>query len=203
MLPVVVAAAMLGVFAIGPLFGLPLIGRYVRTTSILLMLFYGVAVAGWMLLPRGSAARKRWMVAGLVALVASVAYLPAHASMLRGLESRTAASGLVYADLRDVGQSPVVRDAFARCAPLSTADRRPIPYLRHWLGGEPGSVGTVASGASPLGRMLLVPRRVATTRRFYRETMPRVKPPAGYRTLYRNRSWRVYAAEECVTRPPS
>jgi hypothetical protein len=203
MLPLAVAGAMLVVFAIGPIFGLPLIGRYVRTTSILLMLFYGLAVAGWMLLPPGSRERRRWMAAGLVALAASVVYLPSHLDMLRSLDRRTAWSGTVYADLRDVAKAPAVRDAFAACRPLSTADRRPIPYIRFWLDGPPGSVGTIADGASPLGKLLLVPRRVKTTRRFYRETLPRVERPAGWRTLYSNRSWRVYAAEDCITRPPS
>ena len=37
---------MIAVFMIGPFFGLPLIGRYVRTPSVLLALFYGLAVAG-------------------------------------------------------------------------------------------------------------------------------------------------------------
>ena len=66
------------VFMIGPFFGLPLIGRYVRTPAVLLALFYGLAVCGWMLLDpgrgaphldRGSAARGRRC---------SIAFLPWH-----------------------------------------------------------------------------------------------------------------------------
>ena len=45
-LPLAVAAAMLAVFLASPLFGLPLIGRYVRTPAVLLALFYGLAVFG-------------------------------------------------------------------------------------------------------------------------------------------------------------
>ena len=64
-LPVAVVVAMLAVFAIGPIFGLPLIGRYVRTPAELLTLFFGLAVAGWMLLPEGRD-RTRWtVVAGI------------------------------------------------------------------------------------------------------------------------------------------
>ena len=196
-LPLVVAAAMLAVFAVGPIFGLPLIGRYVRTASILLMLFYGLAVAGWMLLPEGRE-RRRWMVAGLVALAASVVWLPWHLDMLRSLDRRTAGAGEVYEDLRAAGRAPEVRSAFAACGPLATADRRPIPYIRWWLEGEPGSVGTLEGAASPLGELLLSPRRVKTIRRFYREALPPEQVPPGWRTIYRNRSWRVDAAPSCV-----
>src|SRR4051812_3973738 len=52
-LPLAAAATTTAVFAIGPVFGLPLIGRYVRTPSVLLALFYGLAVFGWQLLPEG------------------------------------------------------------------------------------------------------------------------------------------------------
>ena len=116
--------------------------------------------------------------------------------MLEGLDRRFELDGRLYADLRDVGDAPAVRAAFGRCAPLSTAEHRPIPYIRWWLDGDPGSVGTIRNGASPLGRLLLVPRDVANVRRFYRENFPRrtARRPPGWRTLYSNRTWKVYAA---------
>ena len=107
-LPVVVALAMTLVFAIGPLFGLPLIGRYLRTPAILMALFYGLAVCGWMLLPQGRA-RRGWLVAGMVALALSVVFLPRHFNMLEGLHNRIERDGRLYADLRDVGTAPPVR----------------------------------------------------------------------------------------------
>ncbi len=195
-LPVVVAAAMTAVFAIGPVFGLPLIGRYLRTPAILLALFYGLAVCGWALLPEGRA-RRRWLAAGMFALALSVAFIPRHADMLEGVHKAIERNGRLYADLRSLGQAKPVRDAFAACAPLSAADHRPIPYLRYWLDGRPGSVGTVESGASPLGRLLVVPRSVPHVRGFYKKNFPRYKPPASYSRLYGNGSWLVYAAPNC------
>jgi hypothetical protein len=35
-------------------------------------------------------------------------------------------------------------------------------------------------------------------RRFYDEEYPRIEPPADYRLVYRNDSWRVFAAPECA-----
>src|SRR5215216_345545 len=72
MLPLAAAAAMTAVFAVGPLFGLPLTGRYVRTPSVLLALFYGLAVCGWMLLPPGRE-RRIWLGVGGVAAARSPA----------------------------------------------------------------------------------------------------------------------------------
>src|SRR5215212_4066043 len=92
-LPLAVAAAMLTVFLASPLFGLPLIGRYVRTPAVLLALFYGLAVFGWRMLPRESEQRRRWAIAGVVAAGLSLAWLPWHVSMLSGLDDRLVYQG--------------------------------------------------------------------------------------------------------------
>src|SRR3954469_20795228 len=191
-LPLVAAAAMASIFFIGPIFGLPLIGRYLRTPAELLSLFYGLAVCGFLMLGPGRS-RDRWRIAGLVALGLSIAFLPWHAGMLRDLHRRSHRDGALYADLKAVAQAPRVKAAFTACAPLSTAEHRPIPYLRYWLGGDPGTVGTTEARASPLGKLFLAPRRTALAKRFYGVNLPRAAKPAGYRLLYGNRSYRVYA----------
>jgi hypothetical protein len=200
LLPLATVVAMTAVFAIGPLFGLPLIRRYVETPAALLTLFYGLAVCAGLIVRQ-----RRWQIAGLVALALSVAYLPWHARELSQIERRLDRDGPMYADLQRAAENPAVRQAFARCAPLTAGDHRPIPFVRFWLDGAPGSVTTVEAG-SPLGRMLLLPRRGPTTRRIYNDragTFPDVTPPAGWERIHRNRSWRVYAAPGCVTGPPS
>ena len=197
LLPLAVAAAMLAVFAAGPIFGLPLIGRYVRTPATLLMLFYGLAVVGWMLLPRGRT-RNIWTAVGVFCALLSVAFLPRHYTLLEGLDLRFERDGALYGGIYDVAKDARVKRAFAACQPLSVADHRPVPYLRNWLDGRPGSVGTVEGNMSPMGRVLVVPRDKRMTRRFYRENFPKVKPPPGYQRIYRNRAWKVYAAPDCA-----
>jgi hypothetical protein len=201
LLPLAVVAAMTLVFMVGPVFGLPLIGRYVRTPSVLLALFYGLAVCGWLVVhdPR---ARRLWLGAGVVTAALSVAFLPWHIGMLADLERRLDRDGTMYAELREAGRAPEVRAAMAACGGrISTSDHRPLPHLRYWLGTEPGTVGTIAAGASPLRDVLLTPRRVPLMRRFYQENFPRIDVPPGYREIYRNGAWRVLAAPGCVTRP--
>jgi hypothetical protein len=198
LLPLAVVVAMVAVFAVGPLFGLPLIRRYIATPSVLLCLFYGLAVFGWKLLPPGRA-RRGWLVAGVVAALLSVAYLPWHARLLNGVDRRMNRDGVLYGDLQQAMQAAPVRAAFAACPDLTAGDHRPMPYARFWLEGEPGTVSTVEGGASPMGDLLLMPVRGPSTRRIYPpEVFPDVAVPAGWRTVYENRSWRISAAPNCA-----
>src|SRR3954454_1096957 len=57
--PFVVAVLLVVGFAVSPIFGLPLIGRYIRTPAVLLTLFYGLGCFGWLMLPP-SKERFRW-----------------------------------------------------------------------------------------------------------------------------------------------
>ena len=197
-LPVAVIVAMLAVFAVGPVFGLPLIGRYVRTPAELMTLFFGLAVAGWMLLPR-SRERSWWIALAALCVLVFAAFIPRNVTLLRGLHTRVVREGAYYRTMHAITTSPRVKRAFATCAPVSVADHRPVPYLRYWLRGAPGSVNTIEDQAAPLGRILVVPRRSKVTNRFYRDAFPKgVHPPANYVRIYSNRSWRVLAAPGCA-----
>jgi hypothetical protein len=196
-LPFAVVVAMLAVFAMGPIFGLPLIGRYVRTPAELLTLFFGLAVCGWMLLPAGRE-RTRWTWAAGFCVVLFAIFVPKNVSLLRGLHTRVVREGAFYRSMRAAAESGRVRAAFSQCAPLSVADHRPVPYLRYWLHGDPGTVTTVEKHSDPLGRVLVLPRRSAATRRFYQSNFPPVMAPSGYVQIYANRSWRVLATPACA-----
>jgi hypothetical protein len=202
-LPLAVVVAMTLVFMAGPIFGLPLIGRYVRTPSVLLTLFYGLAVFGWMLLPAGRE-RRIWLGLGIFTAALSLAWLPWHLNMLQHTRENLVKRARVYAELRDAGRAPAVRGAVERCGSrVSAADHRPMPHLRWWLDLPPFGASTPEAGASPLQRVLLAPRDVRSARHFYADAYPRLEPPPDYRPVYRNRSWRVLAAPQCLTRPPA
>jgi len=194
LLPLAVVAAMTVVFMAGSLFGLPLIGRYVRTPSVLLAPFYGLAVAGFTLLPRTHPTRTHWMAAGAIAAALSLAWLPWHARMLDNLRDRITREGQAFADLEQAAEAPQTRAAFSACGSrITSGDRRPIPHLRYWLDADPGSVNTVHQGAGAMREVLLLRR----------DRSELVRAPAGYRRAYRNASWRVLAAPRCLTRPPA
>jgi hypothetical protein len=195
-LPLAVIGLLTAVFAVGPIFGLPLIARYIRTPSILLTVFFGLALVGWMSLPKGRE-RTAWTAAAVVTGGLFLAFLPSNLSMLYDLHTRSNREGAFWGGVRDVGEAAPVRRAFAACAPITSVDNRPIPYLRYWIDGDPGEVGTIDKNADPLGKLVLAPRHSFPTNRFYTDHFPEYTPPPGYRVLYQNRTWRVYAAAGC------
>jgi hypothetical protein len=197
LLPFVVAVVMLLVFLASPLFGLPLIGRYVRTPAVLLSVFYGLAVFGWQLLPVEHRERRGWTIAAAVAVVVSLAYLPWHVKLLHSLENRIDNQSAYYQDLRSVGENGMVRSVFARCGRIATADHRPIPHLRWWIDGAPGSIAPAGTPQARGAHVQLIPRRTRAMKRFYTTQFPDVQPRIGYRLVYRNASWKLYAAPSC------
>jgi hypothetical protein len=197
-LPLAVAAAMTAVFMIGPVFGLPLIGRYVRTPAVLLALFYGLAVCGWMLLAPGRS-RRNWMWVGIGTAALSVAFLPWHLGMLGDMRDNLDERARGYEQLRAIAHAPGVAAAVERCGDkVTAAEHRAMPHLRWWLDTPPFSLSTVEAGESPLQRVLVTPRDTRAMHRFYRDQFPQAEPPAGYARVARNGAWRVDAAPDCV-----
>jgi drug/metabolite transporter superfamily protein YnfA len=193
LIPLAIVVVLTAVFAVNPVFGLPLIARYMRVSAAVLMVFYGLAVFGWLLLEREHRERRLWMAVGAVAAVASLAYLPRLASEIQDVRERTATESARYESVRAVARTKAVRAAFAACPPLATTDHRPLPYLRWWLDGDPGSLVTLEGRHAGTGSLLIVPRHNERTKVFrWLENRSRPKPP-GWRRVARNGSWKVYA----------
>jgi hypothetical protein len=186
------AAAMVLVFAVNPVFGLPLIGRYVRTPSILLATFFGVAVAGWALLEPGRD-RRVWQALAALTVVVFAIFAPSNFRLIRYQREVFHRNAKLYADLRSTGRSHTVRSLAHRCGPLLTADHREIAHLRYWLDTDPGSVGTVEGTRNREPRLLLVPRDNLRNRLFFRANFPRATPALDSTRVYRNRSWKLYS----------
>jgi len=160
-------------------------------------------VAALSLKKKGTRDRTWWTAIASFCVLVFCVFIPKNVTLLRGLHTRVVREGAFYRTLRDVAQAPPVRAAFAACAPLSAPDHRPVPYLRYWLHGDPGSVDTVEKNKALVGRVLVLPRRSPITKRFYGVDYPHVTAPPGYVQIYANRAWRVLAAPGCPTGPPS
>jgi hypothetical protein len=70
-----------------------------------------------------------WRVAGVVCLVAFVAYSPVDADRLADLRARVRAANASYSELRDV-----VRPEARACAQLHVPDARLRPFVAYWAG---------------------------------------------------------------------
>lgn len=195
-LPLAASVVLVAVFAGGPVFGLPLIGRYIRTPSALLSVYFGIAVVGWRALAP-SRARTRWAVVGAAVLLLGLASLPGSLRRLGDLSQRRDRDAQLYGDLRALARRPAVRSAFARCGHVTAGDHRPVPYFRWWVGGNPGSVGTAERERLRPGALLLLPRRTPVPLRFYGPEFPRVPAPPGYVRLAATRSWKLLGPPGC------
>ena len=176
-LPLAVVVAMVAVFAVGPLFRLPLIRRYIATPAVLLTLFYGLAVAGWTMLPRGRANRLdgRGRAGGpAVGRLPPVAVRPPGS---RAGSTRTASSTATCRRWRR--RRCARRSRPARTSRPATTARCPT---RASGSTGPGRSSRPSSGASPMGKLLLMPVKGPTTRRIY---PPKVFPKVKTRTASR------------------
>lgn len=197
-IPLVVAGLLVLGFAAGPIFGLPLIGRYMRTPSMLLAIFYGAACLGWLSLA-ASRERTRWAIGGMVCIALSLVWIPPTVERLDGLKGRRDREARFYGGLRGIARSAPVQAAFAACPDVTASDHRPVPYLRWWLDGEPGSVRTIEDGTSAPGAIFVTPRPSKLQRVSYGDELPASTLPPGYVPVRGNRHWRVGAKPECRT----
>ena len=130
----------------------------------------------------------------MLAVIASLVYLPLHVNLLGDLERRYATDGPVYADLRETRPQPrPCAPPLERCGPIVTADHRPVPYLRWWLDADPGRCAPGGLRGRPGPPRAAPASHARLVRFFYRENFPRVQPPAGDQRVLRNRSWRAAA----------
>ena len=125
-----------------------------NATGLAVFLLPNLFIAGGILLAFTSLTRSR--LAMWLGIVLLIGWLLSQLSLLRGLHARSVREGSMYGDLREAGQASATRIAFAACAPLSTSDRRPIPYMRtvcSRMAWSPGSVSSHTRSAPRSTRM--------------------------------------------------
>jgi hypothetical protein len=168
--------------------GLPIITRYLLLTGIVLAIFAGGGVFGWLELLRG-ARRTWWARFGALALVGLLVFLPSQARRIDSLGNALATQEEIQARLGDI-----VRDGLA-CEPLAVPNRRPIPLLALWLEREPAKIAD-AQAALPVRGEYLVPRTAEVARDYILDRRDRDRslpdPPAGLRIVRRNSDWLLF-----------
>ena len=138
----IVPAALLGVgigtFVFVGLGGFSVIDRYLLVASMIVIVFAGVALAGWTMLLEGTTARRVWMGLALaVALAGTIATAIAldPSRLRRELSFRADA----HPALHDVLNDRRVRDGM-RCGPISVPNHKLIPDVRWILDLPDGAV---------------------------------------------------------------
>jgi hypothetical protein len=169
--------------------GLPILGRYLLVPAAILALFCGAGAFGWAELPQGHPWRRRWAWFGALTLVGLVAFIPAQVGRIGDLRDALRIQDAIQDDLHTL----IPR---LRCTPVTVPNHRPVPLLALWLDVEPRRVA-VAQERRPRGGTYVVPSSAHVARRYIldpRDVDPRIPPPpAGFRLVGANASWRAFA----------
>jgi hypothetical protein len=170
--------------------GLPLLVRYFLLPGVLFCLFAAVGALGWRTLPTSGDVRKRWSVAGAVAIAAFVVSVPWEVRSIDRLVSRHDASVRRERDLQRIVAVPAVEAAVRRCPRVETREFRARPELLYLYSERERPPTIVAS------KFLVV--RDGLLLRYSGEKEARV-PASGFRRIAQNATWT--ALERCTRSP--
>ncbi|TMM04502.1 MAG: hypothetical protein E6G10_04710 [Actinobacteria bacterium] len=188
-----------GTFVAVAVAGLSVIQRYLLVPSLVVMVFCGVALAGWTMLRRGSRVRTVWAV-GAVALVIFGVLFTALRVNVSKLDSELRFRGDAHAALERVLRTPAVK-AGIRCGAVSTPTHKLIPDVRWVADLGAGRVvaradtSRAAQQAARRGVALVVTGRGALARQVFVDSTvdPLVNlPPAGFRRVATSAYYAAY-----------
>ncbi|MDQ3492900.1 MAG: hypothetical protein M3452_06520 [Chloroflexota bacterium] len=137
-MPLALFCAGVGTFAAVGLGGLSVIARYLLVPSLMVMLFAGVAIAGWTMLNPGTWARRVWIAGAVCIVLGGVVFTATRVNLAR-LDNELAFRGQWRASLEQVLGGPEVRAGLA-CGPVSVPNHKLIPDVRWILDLPPGQV---------------------------------------------------------------
>jgi hypothetical protein len=143
-LPIVLFLSGVGTFFMVGVAGLSVIQRYLLVPSLMVMIFAGVAVAGWAMLRPGARVRRAWMLGSLALVLFGVVFTLTRVS-LSSIDAQLRFRGDAHAALSKLLDDPAVRAA-ERCGPISTPTHKLIPDVR-WLADK--RAGRVVARADP------------------------------------------------------
>ena len=129
-MPLALLAVGIGTFVIVGLGGFSVIDRYLLVSSMMVMVFCAVALAGWTMLVEGSRLRRWWAIGACLLVAYGVVFTATRVSLDR-IESELVFRGDAHAALQDVLRAPAVRDAL-RCGPVSVPNHKLVPDVR-WI----------------------------------------------------------------------
>lgn len=187
----VIGAIAVVVFAAFAAAGLPINTRYAFVAAAILCVFCGAGVFGWTLLERGDPRRRWWMAAGLIVLVALVAYVPSqYRSAHRQLDA-LARQQQIEGDLVALVRSHAIG---LKCGQVEVPNHAPIPLLALYLQTSPANVLSGQVAQISYGTYL-DPASIEVERDYVldpHDPHVAVSVPPGFTESATNRSWLIF-----------
>jgi hypothetical protein len=143
-MPLVLFLSGVGTFFMVGVAGLSVIQRYLLVPSLMVMIFAGVALAGWTMLRPGAGVRRAWMAGSVLLVIFGVIFTLTRVS-LTSIDSQLRFRGDAHAALRTLLDDPAVKAA-GKCGAISTPTHKLIPDVR-WLADK--RAGQVVARADP------------------------------------------------------
>ena len=128
-----------GAFALLAIAGLAIITRYAMLAAVILAIFCGAGVFGWMRLERDHPARPWWIGFAAIVGIAFVVFAPGQWDRLANLQDSIAIQEEIRDDLKEVADSGEIDPA---CEPVTVPNHRPVPLLALWLDRRPSEIVT-------------------------------------------------------------
>lgn len=195
-----VAAGVLGLVAFGVLAtaGLSILVRYLLPVATIGAIFAGAGVCGWLLLDRDDRARPWWIGFAAVCVLALLAFTPKQVDRLDSLQRALSTQEAIVGDLETFFTPDPPGPA---CPVYVVPNRRPVPYVALWTGGQPEDVALpdrAGLRASARQGTSFTPRTIDIARKFVldpREPLPRTGDEVAWTgDLTSTRYWDAVAA---------
>jgi hypothetical protein len=196
-----VVLALLGFAALGAA-GLAIIARYTMLAGAILSIFFALALLGWRFLDGSNPWRRRWQIfAGLV-LAMVLIWLPSQWNLDRQVHTDMVDQGKIEGDLSDLAD----QGAFApECGPIAVPNHRAVPRLAFALDVKPTDIVSASEAVSgeEKGKLAEAGYYVEPASSFVihnyildpndKTDFEATEPPAGFREVAGNASWRIYS----------
>src|SRR3954449_2869459 len=199
LLPAILFVSGVATFVAVAVAGLSVIQRYLLIPSLMVMVFCGVALAGWTMLRPGSRVRLAWALGAAALVVFGAAFTLTRVNVAR-FDSELRFRGDAHQSLRTILGAPAVK-AGIRCGGVSVPTHKLIPDVR-WvadLGAERvvarSDPSRAAQRSARRGVALVVVGRGALARQVFVDSTvdPLVNiPPAGFRRVATSQYYAAY-----------
>jgi hypothetical protein len=179
------------VFAAFATLGLPINTRYAFLAAAILCVFCGAGVFGWTRLGHEDPRRRWWLAAGVLVLLALLAYTPAqYRSADRELDKLARQQGIEGDLLALVSDRAIT----LRCGPVGVPNHAPIPLLALYLKTSPANIRSAQIGSISSGDYL-DPASMEVEADYVldpHDPHQAVNVPPGFTESRSNRSWIVF-----------
>jgi hypothetical protein len=182
--------------------GLAILARYTMLAAATLSIFVALALLGWRLLEPGHRWRRRWQVIAGVVLLMVVVWLPNQWDLDSQVHTDLSNQGQIEGDLTDLVNAGAFEPL---CGPIAVPNHRAIPRLAFGLEVKPTEVvssseaGTNPEEEAKLGEAgyWVEPASAFVIHNFILDPNDPTElkpegPPAGFKEVASNESWRVY-----------